>query len=42
MRGKVNDYSEDGVFDEDIDRNTDAILNSDGGSLADNIAAESR
>ena len=42
MRSKVNDHAEDGTFEGDIARSTDDILSSDGGSLADNIAAESR
>jgi hypothetical protein len=42
MRGKVNDFAEDGDFDEKISRNIDAISDADGGSLAANIAAESR
>ena len=42
MRSKVNDHAEDGTFEGDIERSTDSIMNADGGSLADNIAAESR
>lgn len=42
MRTKVNDFSEDGDFDEDISRRTDSILNFDGGNLASNVASESR
>jgi len=42
MRTKVNDHAEDGDFDEDIARRTDSILESDGGSLAANVASESR
>lgn len=41
MRSKVNDVSEDGTFEDDISRRTDGILDTDGGSLANNIASES-
>lgn len=42
MRSKVNDHAEDGDFDEKISRNIDSISANDGGSLAANVAAESR
>lgn len=43
MRTKVNDHAEDGVFDDsDIARNVDSIYERDSGSLASNVAAESR
>jgi hypothetical protein len=42
MRSKVNDFSEDGDFDEKLSRNIDSISSRDGGSLAANVAAESR
>jgi len=43
MRTKVNDHNEDGTFDDsDIARGVDTIREEDGGSLAANIASESR
>jgi len=43
MRTKVNDHAEDGDFDDsDIARGVDTIKESDGGSLASNVASESR
>jgi hypothetical protein len=42
MRSKVNDVAEDGAFNDDIARRVDAAVASDSGSLAANVAAESR
>jgi len=41
----ASDHNDDGKFNEeasDLTRRTDAILDKDGGSLAANVAAESR
>jgi len=41
MKNKVNDFSEDGLFDNsDIARSTDTIYNKDQGQLEANVASE--